>query len=147
MALLYQDLTDRIIAAAFAVQSAIGPGFVEKLYEEALVMELVSRDLKVSRQQRVNVFYKRRMIGWHRLDLVIDGLVVVELKTIKTIEPIHLAYLRSYLKASGIPLGLLLNFSTPSVEIRRVIFTLDRSMPDVAARPMACRPNTWRPCF
>ncbi len=127
MTLLHQALTDKIIASAYSVQRILGPGFVEKIYEEALAIELVRDGLAVSRQRRVNIVYRGKMIGWHRLDLIVEGLVVLELKVVRSIEPIHRAIVRSYLKATGIPLGLILSFATPDIAIARVICTPDRS--------------------
>lgn len=125
MTLIHQALTERIIASAYAVQRSLGPGFIEKLYEEALAIELLRDGLAVSRQRRINVVYRGKLIGWHRLDLIVEGMVVLELKVVRSIEPIHRAIVRSYLKASGIPLGLILSFATPDIGISRVIFTSD----------------------
>jgi GxxExxY protein len=114
------DLTDRIIAAAIRVHKELGPGFLEMLYEEALAIELASSDISFERQRPVPILYRGRVIGEHRLDLLIAGKVVVELKAISALEDIHFAIVRSYLKATGVDDGLLLNFASTKLTVKRV---------------------------
>lgn len=123
MELIEAQLSERIIGCCIAVHRVLGPGFLEKMYEEALVIELVKQDLAVERQKEIVVIYDQRPIGEHRLDLMVEGRVIIELKACRGIEDIHLATLRSYLKAAGVPLGLLVNFAKPTVEIRRVVLS------------------------
>jgi GxxExxY protein len=121
MELVLQELTDRILNAAVAVHRGLGPGFLESLYEAALVHELTKRGHMVERQKTIPVLYDGVVIGEHRLDLLLDRAVVVELKACKAIEDIHLATARSYLKATGCRVALVLNFAEPKLGIRRIV--------------------------
>ena len=121
MELEHRELTDRIIGAAIAVHKALGPSFIESIYENALVIELRNRGLKVAQQTELAVKYDGEDVGRHRLDLLVEDTIVVELKAAKGIENIHFAVLRSYLKAAAKKHGLLLNFGTRTVEVKRVI--------------------------
>ena len=121
MELVLQELTDRILSGAIAVHRELGPGFLESFYEAALVHELIKRGHVAERQKAVSVHYDGMLIGEHRLDLLIDGSVVVELKACKAIEDIHLATARSYLKATGCRVALVLNFAEPKLGIRRIV--------------------------
>ena len=114
------DLTDRILAAAIRVHKELGPGFLEVLYEEALTIELGSSDIPFERQKPIPILYRGRVIGEHRLDLLVDGKVVIELKAISALEDIHFAIVRSYLKATNLDDGLLLNFATVKLTVKRV---------------------------
>ena len=114
------DLSGHVIASAIRVHQELGPGFLEAFYEEALFLELTIRGLGVRRQVAVPVRYRKRVIGEHRLDLLIEDELLVELKAIQRFEPIHFATLRSYLKATNCSLGLLLNFASTTLEVKRV---------------------------
>ena len=113
-------LTGKIIAAAIAVHRDLGPGFLESLYEEALCIELDWLQISFERQKRVPLYYRSRRIGEHRLDLFLDNSVVIELKAIKALEAIHFTMVRSYMKATGVESGLLFNFATMPLTIKRV---------------------------
>jgi GxxExxY protein len=113
-------LTDRIIAAAIRVHTELGPGFLEIMYEEALALELASAGLLFERQKLLPVFYREHVIGEHRLDLVVERKVIVELKAISDLENIHYAIVRSYLKAANLNDALLLNFATTGLTVKRV---------------------------
>lgn len=117
----YEELTDKIISAAIEVHRRLGPGFIESIYENALVHELNKRRIKVSRQLEVDIEYDGVRVGSHRLDLFIEGTIVTELKAIKNIEDIHFAIVKSYLRALGKEHGLILNFAKPTLGIKRVI--------------------------
>ncbi len=121
MELIEQELTDQLLKAAVAVHRALGPGFLESIYESALAYELTKRGHAVERQKPINIVYDGIVVGEHRLDLLLDSKVVIELKACKAIEEIHLATARSYLKATGCQLALVLNFSEPRLGIRRVV--------------------------
>jgi len=110
----------RVIGAAIEVHRTIGPGFPEVVYERALCVELELRDIPFERQPMINVRYKGVEVGAGQLDVVADG-IVVELKAVYTLLPLHRAQLLAYLKASNHPLGLLLNFNASVLTIRRVI--------------------------
>ena len=119
--IIYPDLSYAIMAAIFEVHKVLGPGFLESIYEKALIKELEGRGIKVETQKLVDLMYKDRKIGIHRLDLVVDDKVVIELKTVERFSVHHKAQLTSYLKASGYKLGILVNFSKSKVEYQRVL--------------------------
>jgi GxxExxY protein len=114
-------LTERIIGAAIEVHRKLGPGFVESIYENALALELCNRGLGVSRQVEAPVYYDGQEVGKHRLDLLVEDTIVVELKATKDLEDVHFAVVKSYLKATGKTHGLLLNFARTTLQVRRVI--------------------------
>ena len=117
----YGELTEQIIAAAIEVHRRLGPGFLESIYENALVMELRKRGLAVAQQLEVPVYYDGSEVGKHRLDLLIENTIVVELKAIKAIEDVHFSIVRSYLRALDLKHGLLLNFGRTRLQIKRVL--------------------------
>jgi GxxExxY protein len=121
--LLHGEITEKIFAAAFEVHTQLGPGFLESVYEEALAVELSNRQLSFNRQVEVPIYYKATRIGTHRLDLVVGGQVIVELKTVQELAEIHTAIALSYLKATSLSVALLLNFARPSLEYKRVTRT------------------------
>ena len=112
-------VTHRIIGAAIAVHRTLGPGFLESIYEEALAVEFALKGIQFIRQKPITLFYKDHQIGEHRLDFLVEDLIVVELKAIQALEDIHFAVGRSYLKAIVLQDGLLLNFATSPLTIRR----------------------------
>src|SRR4051812_29157451 len=116
-------LTERILGAAIQVHRQLGPGFLEKLYENALCLEFAKRSIGFERQLPVHVTYDGVEIGMHRLDLVIEQKVVVEIKAVKEIEDVHLATVMSYLKATRLSAGLILNYRAARLAIRRVVST------------------------
>lgn len=115
-----RDLTDTIINAAIAVHKALGPGFLEAICEEALCIELTARGVPFERQKSIRLTYRNKPIGEHRLDLLVSGRVVVELKAIHALEAIHFAIVRSYMKAMHVESGLLFNFAHMPLAIKRV---------------------------
>ena len=115
-----KELTADIISAAIKVHKALGPGFLESIYEEALCIELVARNIFFERQKSIIITYCGKPIGEHRLDLMIDGKVVVELKAIKELDTIHFAIVRSYMKAMNVDLGLIFNFATMPLTVKQV---------------------------
>lgn len=121
MPLEHGDLTERIIGAAIEVHRRLGPGFLESIYEKALIIELRKRGLSVRDQIDVAISYDGVEVGRHRLDLFVEDTIVVELKTIKNLDDVHFAIVRSYLKAVGKIHGLLLNFAKVTLEVKRVI--------------------------
>ena len=102
-----------VIGAAITVHRSLGPGFLEASYEEALCVELSHLGVDFTRQSNFDVRYRDRTVGELRLDLVVGDLVVVELKAVDALAPIHEAQLLAYLKATNLPLGLLINFNLP----------------------------------
>ena len=117
----HEELTGKIIAAAIEVHKRMGPGFLESIYENALVIELRRRGLKVDQQVEIPIEYDGNEVGRHRLDLIVENLIVVELKSIKNLEDIHFAIVKSYLRAFNVHHGLLINFSKVTLEVKRVI--------------------------
>ena len=118
-------LAYEVIGAAMEVHRTLGPGFLESVYEEALCFELAKRDIAFERQVEVSIKYKGHAVGKGRLDLLIEKKLIVELKTIERFAPIHQAQVISYLKATGLQLGLLINFKVPMLKqgIKRVILS------------------------
>ena len=114
------EQTSRVIGAAVEVHRALGPGFLEAVYEEALSLELESRKIPYERQRLVRVYYRGSTVGVHKIDLITEGKVVVELKAVKAIEDVHLAITLSYLKATNLPVGLIINFAEATLRVRRV---------------------------
>jgi GxxExxY protein len=121
MNIIYPDLSYEIMGAIFEVHKKLGPGFLESIYEKALIEELSNRGMKFETQKIINLTYKNKKIGIHRLDLVVEDKVVIELKTVERFSVHPKAQLTSYLKASGYKLGILVNFSKSKVEYNRVL--------------------------
>lgn len=117
----FDPLSQRVIEAAIAVHRELGPGFLESVYESALQAALRHRGLVYEAQKEVTVYFEGEEVGVHRLDLVVEGSLVVELKAIASLEEIHFAQVRSYLKATGLHVGLLLNFNAPRLIVKRVV--------------------------
>ena len=118
----HRELTDKIIGGAMEVSNTLGIGFLEKVYENALAIELEELGLDVQQQKSIQVKYKDRMVGEYVADLIVDGIVVIELKSVDKIAKAHEAQLLNYLKATGLRIGLILNFGTPRLGIRRLVF-------------------------
>jgi GxxExxY protein len=121
MALEHEALTERIIGAAIEVHRRLGPGFLESVYEKALIIELKKRRMAVQDQMEVIIAYDGQEVGSHRLDLFVEDTIVVELKAIKNLEDTHFAVVRSQLRAVDRQHGLLLNFAKTTLEPKRVI--------------------------
>jgi len=119
--IIYRDLSYQVMGAIFEVHKELGPGFIESVYEKALLLELTSRGMKGDVEKIFDLTYKGKKVGTHRLDLIVEDKIVVELKTVERFAPHHTARLLSYLKASGHRLGILVNFSKAEVESRRVV--------------------------
>lgn len=114
-----------VIGAAIEVHRMLGPGYLESVYEEALAIELGLRGIGFRRQVPVTVSYKGREVGTARLDFLVEEILVVELKAVDDLAPIHLAQVLSYLKATSLPLALLINFNVPVLRdgIKRIILS------------------------
>ena len=119
------QLAHRVIGAAIEVHRELGPGFLESVYEEALCVELRARDIPFVRQSSVPVTYKGQRVGESRLDLLVGGQLIVELKAVEAFSPIHMAQIISYLRATGCPLALLINFNVLLLRngIKRVVLS------------------------
>jgi GxxExxY protein len=114
-----------VIGAAIEVHRALGPGFLESVYEESLCMELYDRGIPFARQREVIIRYKGRDVGIGRADLIVDDALIVELKAVDALAPIHKAQLLSYMRSTGYPLDLLINFNVMTLRdgVRRVILS------------------------
>lgn len=118
------DITYAINGAVFEVNRILGSGFLEKVYENALLVELKRRGLKAESQVSIRVLYKESVVGEYIADILVESKVIVELKTVETIDKIHEAQLLNYLKATGIRVGILVNFKHPKAEIKRMVLNL-----------------------
>ena len=118
-------LAHKVIGAAIAVHRALGPGYIESVYEEAMCVELDFQSVPFQRQFAIAVQYRGHPVGEGRLDLLVAKILPVELKAVEALAPIHQAQLLSYLKMTGLQLGLLINFNVPVLKqgIKRVILT------------------------
>jgi GxxExxY protein len=132
----WNELTRTIIAAAMEVHNFLEAGLPEAAYERAMVLECRRRGLDVAQQVRFDVRFKRDVVGLQVLDLVIEGLVAVELKAVETVSDLHLAQLVGYLHVSDLPLGLLINFNV--VHLRDGIY---RRLNSRSTRLRLPRPN------
>ncbi len=115
------DITEKIIGASYDVMNTLGSGFLEKVYENALKVELELRGLSVESQKKLEVQYKKHIVGEYYADLFVENEVVVELKSAKNLLEIHEAQLLNYLTATNKKIGILINFGKPRVEIKRVV--------------------------
>ncbi len=115
-----KELSGRVIEAAIKVHQALGPGFIESIHENALCVELERRGIHFERQKTVAIQYEGVPVGEHRLDLLVEGVLVVELKAVNELEKVFFAISRSYMKAVGVEDGLILNFATMPLTIKRV---------------------------
>jgi GxxExxY protein len=134
MAVLFQfrDVTEKIIGCAFRVYNRLGYGFLESVYEKALLIELRRLGLKAESQVPITVYYDGEVVGEFVADILVEDTIVVELKSIRTLATTHEIQLVNYLTATEKPVGLLLNFGERGVEIKRKIRTLPRPTPQSA---------------
>jgi GxxExxY protein len=120
--LIEKDLTDKIIGACMEVSNELGTGFLESVYEKALVIALTARGLKVQAQAPLEVRFRGHLVGEFYADILVEGRVVVEVKAAKALNAEHEAQLINYLRATGIKVGLLVNFGRPRVEWKRLVW-------------------------
>ena len=118
------DITYKVNGAVFEVSRVLGAGFLEKVYENALLVELKARGLKADSQVPLKVYYKREVVGDYVVDILVEGKVILELKAIDQLQKVHEAQLLNYLKATGIGVGLLINFRHPKADIKRFVWNL-----------------------
>ena len=116
-----EELTYKINGAVFEVNRILGHGFLEKVYENALAHELRKAGLQVQQQHGITVYYDGVAVGEYTADLLVEGVLLLELKAVKDLDDIHLAQCLNYLKATNLRLCLLMNFAKPKIEIRRII--------------------------
>lgn len=123
--LKHSDTTEKIIGVFFDVYNELGHGFLESVYQESMALALADAGLRVEREVLVPVFFRGNSVGDYRADLVVDGVVIVELKTVKTLDAAHEAQLFHYLRATEIEVGILLNFG-PKPQFKRIAYDNDR---------------------
>ena len=121
MPLIFAELTYQIRGALLEVYNTLGPGFREETYKLAVLSELELRGLPVAREMSFEVKYKDRVVDLYRADIIVDGKVILELKAAESLHPRHSAQLLSYLKASGLRVGLLANFGADQLKIVRKV--------------------------
>ncbi|WP_421943735.1 GxxExxY protein [Pedobacter sp.] len=114
-------ITEKIIGAAYTVSNTLGAGFLEKVYENAMFLEISKMNLNVVKQQPLNVLYDEQIVGEYFADLIVENQVIVEIKAIKELTEIHQAQLMNYLVACNKRCGLLINFGKPRIEIKRML--------------------------
>jgi len=114
-------VTEKIISCGIKVSNALGAGFLEKVYENALLLELRKTGLKLEQQKRISVTYENTVVGDYIADLVINDEIIVEVKALNGIDGSHHAQLLNYLKVTGMQVGLILNFGTPRMGIKRMV--------------------------
>jgi GxxExxY protein len=119
----FEALSGKIIEAAISVHRELGPGFLESVYESAMKVALRHRGIVYQAQHEVTVIFEGEEVGVHRLDLIVDERLVVELKAVKALEDIHYAQVKSYLKATRLKVGLLFNFNAPTLVIKRIVLS------------------------
>jgi GxxExxY protein len=134
------DLTYKIIGLAMGVHSALGPGFPEEIYHRAMEVSLTAEGIAYEREVRLNVVFRDQAIGAFDLDLVVGGIVIVELKALAALAPIHDQQAIAYLAASGIPVALLINFGTTRLQYKRIFPPLSvQASPAYQARQLVTR--------
>ncbi len=119
---LYEELTFKIIGIAMKVHNDLGSGFLEKVYENAMILHFEIEGIKAEQQKEIKVKYLGKEIGHYISDIFVDEKVIVELKTVEKLNDVHTAQLINYLKATGIKIGLLINFKNEKLEYKRYIF-------------------------
>ena len=118
------EITYQINGAVFEVNRVLGAGFLEKVYENSLVLELHERGLKADSQVPLKVHYKGKVVGEYVVDIMVEDQVILELKSVDKLQKIHEAQLLNYLKATGMKVGLLINFKYPKADIKRFVLNL-----------------------
>jgi GxxExxY protein len=119
--IVFKELSYAIVGAAMEVHRILGPGFLEAVYEEALAHELELRGIAFQKQQRLPVHYKGRAVGDYVADLVVDESIILELKAVSKLTPVHEAQAHNYLAATGLRLAILLNFGAASLQQKRIV--------------------------
>jgi GxxExxY protein len=120
----FNDITYAVNGAVFEVNNILGPGFLEKVYENALLVEFNKRGLKAKNQVPIKVAYKGEVVGDYTADLLVEDKVIVDLKTVENLDRVHEAQLLNYLKATGLHVGLLVNFKRKKSDIKRIVLDL-----------------------
>ena len=114
-------ISEKIIGCAFSVSNALGAGFLEKVYQNALLIELAHAGLQAEKEKQIQVLYKNQVVGDYFADILVNQKVIIETKAAQSLNEIHQAQLLNYLKATNLPLGLLINFGAPKIQIKRMV--------------------------
>jgi GxxExxY protein len=114
------SITEKIIGSSFEVSNTLGSGFLEKVYENSLVIEIKKTGLSVLQQDPIPVYYDEDLVGDYFADILVENKIIVELKTVKNLDNTHFAQCMNYLRATNLKLCLLINFGNPKVEIKRI---------------------------
>ena len=115
------EITERIIGCAYEVANGLGCGFLEKVYENALRVDLQRAGFSVLQQHPIPVLWRGEVVGDYYADLLVEGSVIIELKAVKSFDEIHMAQCLNYLKATGIKVCLLINFAKSQIEVKRIV--------------------------
>ena len=143
----HKDLTAKIIECAYKVHNTLGFGFLETVYQNALLIELLKAGLQAEKEKKIQVHYDNQLVGDYISDIIVEGKIVLELKSVKELHPAHEAQLINYLKATGIEIGLLINFGE-SVQVKRKIYTPPKDCVQLEFRHLnsCCDNKTKNPC-
>ena len=114
-------ITEKIIGCAYRVSNSLGSGFLEKIYENSLVIELKKNRLLVNQQKPIVVRYDGQVVGEYIADMLVENIVIVELKAVKSLDEVHMAQCLNYLKAADLRICLLINFGRPKIQIQRIV--------------------------
>lgn len=122
------NVSKRVIGCAFAVSNELGAGFLENVYENSLAIELGKQGIRFERQKSLDVYYSGTVVGHYVADIVIERRLILEIKALSAVTSIHEAQWMNYLQATGITVGLLLNFGTPRLGVKRIVKSYDDSI-------------------
>ena len=117
----YKELSYEIVGVAMGVHNQLGNGFLEKVYENSMMILFEEKSIKAKQQQKINVMFKNRVVGDYIADILVEDKIILELKTIDKITNVHRAQLLNYLKATGLKLGMIINFKNRKLEYERIV--------------------------
>jgi GxxExxY protein len=115
------SISEKIIGCVFKVSNTLGAGFLEKVYQNALIIELLESGLDVEKEKPITIYYNNKIVGEYYADILVNQQIIIETKAVAALNEIHQAQLLNYLKATNLHLGLLINFGTPKVQIKRMV--------------------------
>lgn len=118
---IYKELSYKIIQLMFEVHNALGAGFLEKVYENAAVIKLRKNELHAEQQYPIKVYFEGQVVGEYFADIIVEHKIILELKCVEKITDIHRAQMINYLKATGLKLGMIINFANPKLEYERIV--------------------------
>jgi len=119
--ILFKELSFAIIGAAMDVHNQLGPAFLEAVYQKALAYEFALRDIPFEEQKVLPVFYKGQLVGEYKADFVVDGKIIIEIKSVSALAKAHEAQASHYLAATGLQLAIIVNFGSPSLQYKRIV--------------------------